>query len=55
MARSLIITHDEDPSTNWLLTGFLLVATAWLLLGGLASMYFADDAGTEEAPVVQAI
>jgi len=36
MARSLVISHEEEPSTNWLLTGFLFVAVGWMVLAALA-------------------
>lgn len=31
MARSLVVNHQEEPSTNPLLTGFLLLAVVWML------------------------
>ncbi|MCO4743877.1 MAG: hypothetical protein KC912_03750 [Proteobacteria bacterium] len=35
MARSLTVTHEENPSTNPLLTGFLILAAAVLMLSAL--------------------
>lgn len=37
MARSLTVTHEENPSTNPLLTGFLVLAAAVLLASALFS------------------
>lgn len=37
MARSLIVKHDEPAATSPLLTGFLLLAIAWLALGSLTT------------------
>ncbi len=36
MARTMTVTQEETAATNPLLTGFLLLAVAVLLLGGLA-------------------
>lgn len=44
MARSLTVSTEETPTTNWLLTGFLLAAFAFLALGAIASIAFFDDA-----------
>lgn len=35
MARSLTITKEENATTSPLLTGFLLLAVAWLLASAL--------------------
>lgn len=35
MARSLTITRESKASTSPLMTGFLLLAVAWLLLSAL--------------------
>jgi hypothetical protein len=44
MARSLTVNHQETPSTNPLLTGFLLLCIAWLALGTIAGAAFAPEA-----------
>jgi len=44
MARSLTVSTEETPRTNWLLTGFLLAAVAFLALGAIATMAMFDDA-----------
>jgi hypothetical protein len=44
MARSLTVSTEETPSTNWLLTGFILVVVAFLMIGGVASVLLFDDA-----------
>jgi hypothetical protein len=36
MARSLVVKHDESPSTSRLFTVFLMLATGFLLLGAAA-------------------
>lgn len=46
MARSLTIQHEERATTSPLLTGFLLLAAAWLLLAAL----FGADAYSADAP-----
>lgn len=39
MARSLVVKHDEKPSTSPLLNSFLVLALGWMLVGAvLASM-----------------
>jgi hypothetical protein len=43
VARSLVINHQEEPSTNPLFTGFLLFAAGWLLLAGFVSEAPAGD------------
>ena len=54
MARSLTVNHDETPSTNPLLTGFLLLAVAWLAIGTLAATSFSAVAtpGAAQTPVI---
>lgn len=37
MARSLVIKHEEKPSTSPLLTAFLLLAFAWLAASAIAA------------------
>jgi hypothetical protein len=44
MARSLTVSTEENPRANWLLTGFLLVAIAFLALGAIATMAMFDEA-----------
>lgn len=51
MARSLTVATEDKPTANWLLTGFVLLAVAFLALGGIATMVFADDV---ETPAVEA-
>jgi 4-amino-4-deoxy-L-arabinose transferase-like glycosyltransferase len=49
MARSLTVSTEETPSANWLLTGFVLLGIAFLALGTVATMAFADDGETPAA------
>jgi hypothetical protein len=49
MARSLTVETEDQPQTNWLLTGFVLLAIAFMAFGAIISMASADDA---ETPVV---
>ena len=53
MARSLIVTHDEKPATNALLTAFLLVAVAVLMATALFG--YPADAAPDAAPATVAI
>lgn len=46
MARSMIVKHEENPSTSMLLNGFLLLAVFVML----ASTFAAAFAGSEKAP-----
>ena len=52
MARSLTVTHEENPSTNPLLTGFLLLAFAVLMDTALLSAPAANGemVPSEEVP-----
>ena len=52
MARSLTVRHEETPSTNPLLTWFLVLAAAVLLLSALASVPTDGSAATEGPPPV---
>lgn len=36
MARSLVVNHQEEASTNPLLTGFLVIAVAWMFIAAIA-------------------
>lgn len=47
MARSLTVQHEERATTSPLLTGFLLLAAAWLMLAAM----FGADAYSSDAPV----
>lgn len=49
MARSLTVSTEETPTTNWLLTGFLLLAVGFLAVGAIATMALMDDA--DAAPI----
>lgn len=44
MVRSLTITPEDDVTTSPLLTGFLVLASLWLLMSHLS----ADASGLEE-------
>ena len=48
MARSLVVDHQEDPSTNPLLTVFLVIAVAWMLFAAIAN---GSTMTAETAPV----
>lgn len=52
MARSLTVQHEENPSTSPLLTGFLLFAVAWLVLGTFLAGAAEAEADTAAADVV---
>lgn len=51
MARSLTVATEDQPKANWLLTGFVLLAIAFMALGAVVTMAFADDV---DATVVEA-
>lgn len=53
MARSLVIKHEEKPSTSPLLTAFLLLAFAWLAASAIAAAS-SDSASTSDvlAPMI---
>jgi hypothetical protein len=52
MARSLTVTTEDKPTTNWLLTGFLLLAVGFLALGAVVAVAFADDAEAGDTTAV---
>ncbi len=53
MARTLHVSHEEDMSVNWLFTGFLLIAVAWMTLAGIANAMTAQ-VDVESADLVAA-
>lgn len=54
MARSLTVKHEETPSTNPLLTVFLLIAVAWMTVAAING-YAADRAATSPPPAPAAV
>jgi hypothetical protein len=50
MARSLTVAQEENPRTSLLLTGFLLLAVAWLALSTFVGSG-AEAAPPPDAPV----
>ena len=53
MARSLTVTHEENPATNPLLTGFLVIA-ALVLIASALQIAFPERAETgNPQPVVE--
>lgn len=55
MARSLTVQHEENPSTNPLLTGFLLLAAAVLMASALlgAPAVNAEVTPAQDTPALQ--
>ena len=53
MARSLTVKHEENASTSPLLTGFLLIAAAWLVLSALGGVEADASETAPERPVVE--
>ena len=51
MARSLVVKHEEGNRTSPLFTTFLLLAGAFLLLGG-AVVAFADTPDLDPGPSI---
>jgi len=49
MARSLTVSTEEKPTTHWLLTGFLLLAVAFMAAGAVLGVAFADDNDADDA------
>jgi hypothetical protein len=54
MARSLTVNHDEKPSTNPLLTVFLLLAAGILVLSAVFTAEETRAEGAASNPTVQA-
>ena len=54
MARSLTVNHEEKPSTNPLLTGFILLAITWLALGAIIGGAINANATPAAAPTQSA-
>lgn len=52
MARSLTVQHEENVTTSPLLTGFLLFAVAWMIIGAVVA---AKDAGAAPVPPADAV
>ncbi len=52
MARSLVVDHQEEPSTNPLLTGFLVLAVACLLASAVSGTGVAAQETTAPTPAI---
>ena len=48
MARSLVISHQEEPGTSRLFNAFLLIALGWMIAGIFLA---GPTTGPAEAPI----